>query len=139
MTQVTYGERHGWTIAQLEGELDLQAVAAVRERLATVIWSGSRRLVVDLSRLSFCDSLGFGALVATRRQMASAGGQLRLVLPAEDSVARKALTACGIERIFDVFEATADAVAPEGASVTHQRSDPTQQTPVRTRSQDSAS
>lgn len=138
MSQVSYGERHGWTIAQLSGELDLQAVAAVRERLATVIWSGSRRLVVDLSRLEFCDSLGFGALVATRRQMASAGGRLRLVLPAHESVARKALTACGIERIFDVFEQVTDAVDPAESAVIHERSVPAQPSPARARGQEPA-
>lgn len=139
MTQVAYGERHGWTIAQLAGELDLQAVAAVRERLATLIWSGSRRLVVDLSRLEFCDSLGFGALVATRRQMASTGGQLRLVLPSESSVARKTLTACGIERIFDVFEEVADAVSPAETPEMHERPVPAQHSRTRSRSQQSAS
>lgn len=113
MAQVAYGERHGWTIARISGDLEVTAVAAVRERLAALIWSGCRRLILDLTALEFCDSLGFGAMIATKRQMADKQGRLRLVLPQEGSVARKALVACGIDRAFTVFEQAADAIADE--------------------------
>jgi anti-sigma B factor antagonist len=108
---VSYGQRHGWTLIQISGELDLTGVSAVRERLHGTIWEGCRHLVVDLSRLEFCDSTGFAALIAGRRHMMARGGEIRLVLPDPGSKVREILNVFGTPRLFEVFDSAAEAVA----------------------------
>nr|WP_237419098.1 STAS domain-containing protein [Kitasatospora sp. SID7827] len=108
---VSYGERYGWTVVQVAGEVDISGVAALRERLQRLVTDGCLRMVVDISRVDFCDSTGFAVLVATRRMLSSRDGQLRLVLPGPDVHTRKILQLFGIERIFDVHDSVDEALA----------------------------
>ena len=53
------------TIAELAGELDIASVPALREQLVGLLRPRSSQLVVDLSKVVFCDASGLGALVRT--------------------------------------------------------------------------
>ncbi|MGW4384071.1 STAS domain-containing protein [Kitasatospora sp. NPDC004531] len=108
---VSYGERYGWTVVQVAGEVDISGVSALRERLQRLVTEGCLRMVVDISRVDFCDSTGFAVLVATRRMLSSRGGRLRLVLPGPETHTRKILQLFGIQRIFDVHDSVDDALA----------------------------
>ena len=108
---VSYGERYGWTVVQVAGEVDISGVSALRERLQRLVTEGCLRMVVDISRVDFCDSTGFAVLVATRRMLSSRGGRLRLVLPGPETHTRKILQLFGIQRIFDVHDSIDDALA----------------------------
>jgi anti-sigma B factor antagonist len=110
---LSYGERYGWTVVQVTGEVDIAGVSALRERLQRLIAEGCLRLVVDISRLSFCDSTGFGVLVATRRLLVARGGRLRLAVPGPDIHTRKVLTTFGIEKLFDVYDSAEDALGDQ--------------------------
>jgi anti-sigma B factor antagonist len=68
----------GVTIAELTGELDVASVPALREQLLSLLRPGSSRLVLDLSRVSFCDASGLAVLVNTARRASLLGGFLRL-------------------------------------------------------------
>ncbi|WP_280722383.1 STAS domain-containing protein [Kitasatospora sp. MAA4] len=127
---VSYGERYGWTVVQVTGEVDLEGVAALRERLQRLIAEGCHQMVVDISRLGFCDSMGFAVLVATRRLIAARGGRLRLVLPGPEAHIRQVLSLFGIEKIFEVHGSIEEALADHreipdeagaGAAVPQQR------------------
>ncbi len=65
--------------ASLIGELDHHAAADLRQRIDTAVLScRPRRLVVDLSRLTFMDSSGIGLIMGRYRLMVSLGGEVRL-------------------------------------------------------------
>src|SRR5260370_14082974 len=68
----------GTTIAELTGELDVATAPALREQLLSLVRPGSSRLVIDLSRVSFCDASGLAVLVNTARRARLLGGFLRL-------------------------------------------------------------
>src|ERR1700683_1439360 len=68
----------GITIAELAGELDIANAPALREELLSFLRPGSSRLVIDLSKVSFCDATGLAALVSTARRAGLLGGFLRL-------------------------------------------------------------
>ena len=58
----------GTVVARLAGELDLVSSTGVVESLTGALAStGVRRLVVDMSGVTFCDSSGLGALLDVRR------------------------------------------------------------------------
>jgi len=68
----------GITIAELTGELDIANGPALREQLLGLLRPGSSRLVLDLSKVSFCDATGLAVLVSTARRARLLGGFLRL-------------------------------------------------------------
>ncbi|MDH6578559.1 STAS domain-containing protein [Kitasatospora sp. MAP5-34] len=110
---LSYGERYGWTVVQVTGEVDIGGVTALRQRLLTLIAEGGHHIVVDISRLAFCDSTGFAVLVATRRLLSARGGRLRLALPGPEVHTRKVLSAFGIEKIFEVYDSVEEALADQ--------------------------
>ena len=91
----------GITIAELAGELDLASAPALRERLAGLLRPGSGRLVLDLSRVSFCDASGLAVLVGTARRARQLGGFLRLA--AVSPQAARVLDLTGLHRHLPVF------------------------------------
>ena len=56
-------EDGGTTYVELEGELDLDTVGRVRERLSSLQASGHKCVVLDLSRLKFMDSTGLRLVI----------------------------------------------------------------------------
>jgi stage II sporulation protein AA (anti-sigma F factor antagonist) len=76
-------ERHpdGAFVVRLGGELDLAGSADVTGTLRRIGGSAPFRIVVDLSRLTFIDSSGLNALVASSREVERAGGSIVLASP----------------------------------------------------------
>ena len=63
------------------GEVDLHAAPELRERLSRALDGGVQHVVVDLSRVSFLDSMALSVLLGARKQLRASGGELRLVVP----------------------------------------------------------
>ncbi|MER6695239.1 STAS domain-containing protein, partial [Streptomyces minutiscleroticus] len=72
---LTRGEEQ--TTLHLAGELDVAAALALFRRLPLPTMC-SRRLVLDVSRVTFCDLAGVDVLLALHHQAAASGGQLDL-------------------------------------------------------------
>jgi anti-sigma B factor antagonist len=104
------------TIAELTGELDIASAPAVREQLLSLLRPGASRLVIDLSRVSFCDASGLAVLVSTARRARLLGGFLRLaaVSPQADRV----LHITGLQRNLAIFP-TVQAAATEPRAADH--------------------
>ena len=78
----------GITSAELAGKLDIASAPALREQFLSLLRTGSSRLVVDLSKVTFCDASGLAVLVGISRRARLLGGFLRLaaVSPQADQV-----------------------------------------------------
>lgn len=76
---VTHVERRGGgACLQLAGELDMNTapeLAAVLDQLAA---AGTHHVLLDLSELTFCDSIGLAAFVRGDNRATASGGWLRL-------------------------------------------------------------
>ena len=77
-------------VVRLEGEIDLYNAPALREALLDAAGRAPRRLVVDLSEVTFLDSTALGALVQARSalpdgEFALAAPRLELKRPAGSS------------------------------------------------------
>jgi anti-anti-sigma factor len=89
------------TIAELTGELDIASAPDLRERLLALLRPASGQLVIDLSRVSFCDANGLAVLLGTSRRARLLGGLLRLAaVPPEVS---RVLRSTGLDRHLPVF------------------------------------
>jgi anti-sigma B factor antagonist len=91
----------GITIAELTGELDVASAPALRDQLLSLLWPGSSRLVLDLSKVSYCDASGLAVLVSTGRRARLLGGFLRLA--AVSPQAGRVLSITGLNRHLAIF------------------------------------
>jgi anti-anti-sigma factor len=69
----------GTAVVSVDGDLDLWNSPALEQRLRSRLEDGDCWIVVDLSRASFLDSSGLGALTASMRAIERKGGRLVVV------------------------------------------------------------
>jgi anti-anti-sigma factor len=99
------------TVVRLAGALDAAAAPALRERLIGLLHPGLRLLVLDLSRVSSCDSAGLAVLIGAERRARVHGIAMRLAAPS-DPVA-KLLHRTGLDRNLTICPDLRGALAAE--------------------------
>src|SRR5919204_2220064 len=67
------------TVLDLDGSLALEANALFRERVTATIDAGSRKLIVNMARVSYMDSCGLGELISCYMAMQRVNGRFRLL------------------------------------------------------------
>jgi anti-anti-sigma factor len=93
------------------GELDHHTADLLREPLEDCLAKGFNRLVVDCSRLEFCDSTGLNVLLGARLKAEAAGGGVHLV--AMQPVVARVFEITGAEAVFTLHDTLAAALAAE--------------------------
>jgi anti-anti-sigma factor len=106
----------GVTVAELAGELDIASAPALREQLLGLLRPGSDRLVIDLSKVSFCDASGLAVLVNTARRARLLGGFLHLA--AVSPQVGRVLQLTGLHRSLVTFP-TVQAAATGSRAAQH--------------------
>lgn len=99
-------------VVRATGEIDLTTAPVLRETLSDLIDAGHCRLVVDLTEVTQCDSVGLGVLVGAlkRARHQDAGGYVRLVCRGP---VRSVLRRTGLDRIFATHDDLAGALGSE--------------------------
>jgi anti-sigma B factor antagonist len=97
----------------LTGESDVTSVAVLEQALAAQISAGARRLIIDLSGLTFIDSASVRELVLAARALKAQGGDLELARP-QPAVARM-LELHGVDRMVTVRDRVGDAAESKDA------------------------
>jgi anti-anti-sigma factor len=97
-----------FTIARLEGELDIATVPALREGLLDVFSPSMRLLVVELSGVSFCDVSALAALIGTQRHARERGVTFRLAAPRPQMA--RLLRITGLDESFTICATLDDAL-----------------------------
>jgi anti-sigma B factor antagonist len=98
--EVAVEERDGWQVLRLAGEVDVATAPRLRDRLVQLVTTGPATVVVDLSGVTFIDSMGLGALVSGLKRARAHDGDLRLA-GASDHVA-KVLAITRLDQAFVV-------------------------------------
>jgi anti-anti-sigma factor len=102
--------RHGASaVIAPEGELDHHTADVLREPLETCVEDGCERLVVDCSRLEFCDSTGLNVLLGARLKAEAAGGGVHLA--GMSPLVARVFEITGAGAVFTVHDTLADALA----------------------------
>jgi anti-anti-sigma factor len=91
------------------GELDHHTADLLREPLEDCLAKGLHRLVVDCSRLEFCDSTGLNVLLGARLKAEAAGGGVHLV--AMQPVVARVFEITGAEAVFTLHDTLEAALA----------------------------
>jgi anti-sigma B factor antagonist len=100
--------RPACTIAVLEGDLDIATVQGLRERLLSVLGLAARLLIIDLSKVSFCDVAGLAMLIATQRRASGRGATVRLAAPCPQMA--RLLHTTGVDQSFMICPTLDDAL-----------------------------
>jgi anti-sigma B factor antagonist len=101
----------GATVVRPSGDrLDIEVAADFRAMLLSLIEQGHRRLVVDLTDVSFIDSSGLGALVSALKTLKRSddGGDVRLARVQAPVVSL--LEIIRLNRVFATYETVEQAV-----------------------------
>ncbi|ELP61372.1 STAS domain-containing protein [Streptomyces turgidiscabies] len=93
------------------GELDHHTADLLREPLEDCLAKGVARLVVDCTRLEFCDSTGLNVLLGARLKAEAAGGGVHLA--GMQPVVARVFEITGADAVFTVHETLADALVDE--------------------------
>ncbi|MEU1376440.1 STAS domain-containing protein [Streptomyces triculaminicus] len=102
--------RHGVSsVVSPAGELDHHTAELLREPLEGCVREGDARVVVDCSRLEFCDSTGLNVLLGARLKADAAGGAIHLA--AMTPVVARVFEITGAGAVFTVHDTLESALA----------------------------
>lgn len=97
-----------WTIVDVGGEVDLSTAPRVREKVAGVLQSGRRKIVLNLAGVTFMDSSGLGMLVGVLKRVRENDGDLALAGVTRPVM--RVLTITGLDKVFRMHDSVAEAV-----------------------------
>jgi anti-sigma B factor antagonist len=100
--------RPSFTIARLEGDLDIATNPALRRRLLSMLSPGMQLLIIDLSGVTFCDVSALAVLIGTQRRARGLGITVRLAAPRPQTV--KLLRVTGLDQVFTICATLDDAL-----------------------------
>jgi anti-sigma B factor antagonist len=96
-------------VFSVHGELDLHEAPELQDRIATAIERGARLIVVDLTEVTFIDSMALSVLLAAVNRLGSTGGRLRLVVP--NPSIRRIFEISLLDQVFTLDSTCAEALA----------------------------
>ncbi|MEU9334901.1 STAS domain-containing protein [Streptomyces sp. NPDC048290] len=91
------------------GELDHHTADLLREPLEECLAQGLTRLVVDCTRLDFCDSTGLNVLLGARLKAEAAGGEVHLA--GMQPVVARVFEITGVEAVFTLHDSVEAALS----------------------------
>lgn len=98
-------------VVSVSGELDETGCPALRAALAPeAVLDGGRKVVVDVSGLTFCDSSGLGVFVGAWKQLREAGRQL-VLLDTPERLARR-MQVTGLDQLITTERSGRPGEAP---------------------------
>jgi anti-sigma B factor antagonist len=102
-------ESESLAVITVEGKLVLGAVVnSLREQLDKLLQTSAQHIVIDLSRVSYIDSAGIGALALAFFNAKNSGRSLKLA-----SLQPKVMEAIGMTRLDMVIPIVASAPKPQ--------------------------
>ncbi len=102
-------ERHGSVfVLEVHGEVDVASSGELRRRLREAALSGATRVLVDLSDVTFIDSIAMAGIVGAQRRLPTDG---RLAVVAHHPYVLLVLEAVGLRHVVNVFDTRAEAEA----------------------------
>jgi anti-anti-sigma factor len=107
-------DRDDATVIAVDGELDLASAPDLADVAARRLADGGAagapvNLIIDLSKLTFCDSAGLRVFVKFRSDLDARGG--RFVLAAPQPIVRRVLEVSGLVELFGCYETVDEARA----------------------------
>lgn len=101
-------------VVHVRGDVDVASAPSMRQAIDHLIVSGHRRLVLDLTEVSFIDSTGLGVVVGRLKGLRREGGSL--VVAASHERVLRVLTITGLDTVLVVEPDVERALAAAGVT-----------------------
>lgn len=113
---VSYDTANGWTVVEVDGDVDAHTSPMVREAVIKLVDEGHRYFVLDLSFVPFMDSMGLGVVVAVSKRIREHEGSLHIV--SASSRITRVFDISGLRDAYEIYpspeEATRRTPSPGG-------------------------
>ena len=96
-------------VIAVHGDTDMRVVDELAARLSEVIDEAPSALVLDLSGVTFLDSMALGVLLSGLKRLGESGGRLRVVIPRPE--VRRIFEVTLLDRLFDIDASRDEALA----------------------------
>lgn len=96
-------------VLHLRGELDSDTATQLQETLAYLLERPVPRIVVDVTDLKFCDSVGLSSFVTSKQVIDARGGWLSFA--GANPFLVQLMETIGLSRYFAIFPEVDDAIA----------------------------
>lgn len=93
---------------KLVGRLDIEGAEAIALKFTTLTATAARRVVVDLTGVSFLASIGIRSIIGNAKALAQRGGRMVLYV-GDNAVVTKSLESTGIGALIPMFADAAEA------------------------------
>lgn len=90
------------TIVELAGNIDIASAASIDENMSSLIDGGTRKLLLDFSRVKYVASMGLRMLIKTGKRLEAEDGSLRICCT-NDTV-DKVFAQVGLDAVIPVFD-----------------------------------
>lgn len=94
-------------VIELEGEVDVYTAPQLKQQMINLLDSGTKEMVVNLSKVSYLDSTALGVLIGGLKRMRERDGNMVLVCPS--ARVRRVFEITGLDKIFDIYETEQEA------------------------------
>ncbi|MFI1093850.1 STAS domain-containing protein [Streptomyces sp. NPDC020917] len=128
---VSYDVVNGWTVVEIDGEVDAQTASMLREAVIKLLDGepgepgtdgapgAHRDLVLDMGFVTFLDSMGLGVIVAITKRIREQGGSLRIASVPGRILRIFDLSGMGESYEFHPSAEQATSTAPAADSLAH--------------------
>jgi anti-sigma B factor antagonist len=100
----------GHTVLEVGGEVDVYTAPKLRERIAELLDSGVKAVVVDLGRVEFMDSTGLGVLVGGLRK--ARAGQATFGVVCRQEPLLKIFRITALDQVLPLYKSVDAATTP---------------------------
>jgi len=95
-------------VVTLDGRLDIVGTDAIATKFAALAASSGRKVIVDVSAVSFLASIGIRAIISNAKAAQQRGGHTFLFVGDNEQIA-KTLETTGVDVLIPIFRVMADA------------------------------
>lgn len=116
---VSYDVVNGWTVVEVDGEVDAHTAPMIREAMINLLDEGQPRFVLDLGFVTFMDSMGLGVIVAITKRVREHEGALRIASVSGPLL--RIFDLSGMRENYEIYPSAAEATqsAPSPGSLAH--------------------
>ncbi|HOK54083.1 MAG TPA: STAS domain-containing protein [Armatimonadota bacterium] len=103
----TYNLENGVPVIKLEGEVDVYTAPQLKQQMISLLESGTKQIVIDLTKVEYFDSTALGVLIGGLKRMRERDGNLSLICP--NPRIRRVFEITGLDKVFDIYNSVDDA------------------------------
>lgn len=104
-----HGDYH---VITARGEIDIAAVAPLRDTISERVVAGDVHLILDLDEVTFLDSTGLGVLIGARRKVHAFKGSFSIVCRSEKL--KRLFVITSLDKVFAIHDSLAEALPADG-------------------------